>query len=340
MPTADIKLGYSCNNDCIHCVIADHRDLVLQKGLPEDISEETYRKELQDSRARADRVVFTGGEPTIRRELLDLIAFARDLGFVISMQTNGRRLSRMDFARALCGLAQVNFTIALHGPNSAVHDAITQREGSFYETVQGIRNVLEIVGNARSMGCKIVISKMNAPYIVDTVRFMLSLGIESVSLTFPHACGNARKDFFNVVPRYRDIQQQILNALEICFQEGASVQTEALPYCLIPGFEFCSTELTQQSDYTELKQYGCENIIDWNRVRVKIKEKGPACPLCRFDKVCEGPWNEYPQNYGFDELIPVPGEPVLHYRDLIQRKYFPPTKRSDTLPYSLDCCPA
>ena len=144
MSRADIKLGYSCNNECVHCVISDFRDKILREGMPEDISAEDYRKELLDSRKRADRVVFTGGEPTVRKELLDLVAFARDIGFSITMQTNGRRLSDSRYASALCSIAPIDFCIALHGHNAEIHDAITQREGSFYETVQGIRNIIEL----------------------------------------------------------------------------------------------------------------------------------------------------------------------------------------------------
>lgn len=322
---ADIKLGYSCNNECLHCVISDYRDRVLKSGLPEDIPEEDYRRELKDSRTRADMIVFTGGEPTIRPEILDLVAYARDLGYRIFMQTNGRRLANLDFAQALCAVAPIEFTIALHGPDAGVHDKITQRDGSFYETIQGIRNVIEIRKNASSLSGKIVISKINAPYLVQTVRLMIWLGFVSVNLTFPHACGNARKYFFDVVPRYSEIKYQVINSIETCIQAGVSVSTEAIPFCFLPDQEFAPIELRMaEEEYSELKQYGSDNkIIDWTRVRTKIKSKFPQCKQCRFDAVCEGPWIEYPQNYGQDEFIPVPGEPVTTPKQIINRSYLP-----------------
>ncbi len=336
---ADIKLGYSCNNDCVHCVISDHRNLVFARGLPEDIPEEKYRQELKDSRTRANAVVFTGGEPTIRKELLDLVAYARDLGYKISMQTNGRRLSRMDFAQALCGIVRMNYTIALHGPRPEIHDAVTRAPGSFYETVQGIRNVLELSGNSNTLSGKLVISKINAPHLTDTIRFMENLGLKSVSLTFPHACGNARKNFYDVVPRYRDIREEVINAIYFCLTRGITVKTEALMFCHIPGAEFVVGELEMiDAEYSELKQYGMDDVVNWQTMRPEIKKKSPFCKYCRYDKICEGPWMEYPDYYDFDDLIPVPGRPVEEHCEVAQKNRRNENRLSAAYMFRIDNC--
>lgn len=330
MARADIKLGYSCNNDCIHCVISDFKDKVLEKGLPEDISDEDYKKELLDSRKRADKITFTGGEPTVRKELLDLVAFARDIGFSITMQTNGRRLSDPRFATALCSIAPINFCIALHGHNAEIHDRITQRQGSFYETVQGIRNIIEIRQTSNFLSGKIVISKVNADYLTETSRFMISLGFSSINLTFPHACGNARKYFYDVVPRYVEIKESVINAIQLCFLHNVHVDVETIPFCFLPNLEWLAVELAlSEDDYAELKQYGSEKkIIDWTKKRKQIKTKFPQCKECRFDTICEGPWNEYPKFYGNDEFTPVTGEPVKTVEEINTRKHLPQAERS------------
>ena len=340
MNRADIKLGYSCNNECIHCVISDFKDKIAREGLPEDISEQDYKQELLDSRKRAERVVFTGGEPTIRKELPELVAFARDIGFAVTMQTNGRRLADPRFTSALCSITPIDFCIALHGPNAEIHDRITQKEGSFYETVQGIRNVIELGKNSGKLSGKIVISKVNAPYLVETVRLMLSLGFSSINLTFPHACGNARKFFLEVIPRYTEIKEQVLNAIEVCILHKVSVDTETIPLCFLPNVERLAIELhIPQDEYTELKQYGSdEKILDWNKVRLEIKQKFPQCKECRFDKVCEGPWIEYPQFYGGDEFIPVKGKPVNCHAEILNGSYIPMGKLSNAFAYGIDNC--
>lgn len=338
MSRADIKLGYSCNNECIHCVISDFRDKVISEGRPEDIPEEEFRKELLDSRQRTDKIMFTGGEPTIRKELLSLVAFARDIGYEITMQTNGRKLSDMKFARALCSIAPIGFCIALHGHNAEIHDAVTQREGSFYETVQGIRNIIELRTNAEKLSGKIVISKINAPYLLETARLMVSLGFSSINLTFPHACGNARKDFFKVVPRYTEVAAPLINAIEMCRQNKVYADTETIPYCFLPGFEHRAIEIRMAKEsYIELKQYGNdEKVIDWASTRLEIKKKFPQCINCRFYQVCEGPWYEYPENYGEEEFVPVKGKPVGSLEEILKGTHVLYKGTSEVFKFDID----
>jgi len=316
MRRADIKLGYSCNNACLHCVIDDFRDVVLASGRPEDLSTETYARELRESRSRgAQRGVFTGGEPSIRKDLLELLAVARDLGLGIDMQSNGRRFADLEFASAMMAAAPVGFCIALHGNGPELHDRITQRPGSFDQTVAGIRNLVSL---GASVGGKLVLQKLNSRVLPETVKLFIDLGVDNVCITFPHACGSARKLFDQVVPRYADVQGAVLRSIELCARSRVSVDTEAIPLCLLPGCERFASELGfLMDDDTELKQYGKDDVIDWAEERPKIKQKFPQCRHCRYDPVCEGPWREYPEAYGSREFVPVPGERVHTLEELM-----------------------
>ena len=74
MKKVDIKMGYSCNNDCIHCVIQDFKDACIASGRPVDLTTEEYEREMEESREKGcDFIVFTGGEPTMRKDLLYLL---------------------------------------------------------------------------------------------------------------------------------------------------------------------------------------------------------------------------------------------------------------------------
>ena len=81
----DIKIGFACNNLCRFCVQGDKRHRVKAP------TTRKVREELESGRKRADGVVFTGGEPTLRRDLPELVSFAREVGYeTIQIQTNGR----------------------------------------------------------------------------------------------------------------------------------------------------------------------------------------------------------------------------------------------------------
>ena len=316
MKKVDIKLGYSCNNDCIHCVVADNRDICSARGKSENLTTEEYKRELLDSRSRGyEVIVFTGGEPTLRNDLGHLMLYAHNLGYEIDVQTNGRRFCSREFTDALCSISRASYCIALHGFNEAIHDTITAVRGSFSETVAGIENLLRL---GQFVVGKIVISKVNAPFILETCRLNSRLGIRNLTLTFPHALGNARKYFSRVVPTYSETVPELHKAIDFCRSEGISVNTEAFPFCLMRGYEEHVLELFFTDEQTELKQHGRDYALDWSKARLDNKAKFAGCAECCYDLICEGPWSEYPGWFGEGEFRPVRNERKYKKQELIE----------------------
>jgi MoaA/NifB/PqqE/SkfB family radical SAM enzyme len=166
MAYADIKLGYTCNNNCIHCVITDQKEHALKNRGNQDRSTEEYKKELYDSMSNGCRAVtFTGGEPTIRKDLQELLAYAKSLGYIINMQTNGRAFHSKAFAKGMAPF-DIHYTIALHGHNEKLHDHITRAKDSFNQTVKGIKNLAEL---KQEIFGKTVISKFNYKYLASLI---------------------------------------------------------------------------------------------------------------------------------------------------------------------------
>lgn len=334
MARVDIKLGYSCNSACLHCVVDDYRDHLRSRGRPQDLTTEEYRRELEDSRRRGcDECVFTGGEPTVRRDLCELLATARGLGYRVILQTNGRRLSRAAYAERVVQAAGPGafYVVALHASTARVHDDITDRRGSFRQTVEGIRN---LVCRGAAVCGKVVIQRKNLGLLCDTCRLLSRLGVAHISLTFPHALGAARRYFDQVVPRYAECWREIAAGIDTCRRLGVSVETEAVPFCFLPGREEAANELRQaRESYVELKQYGADRgVVNWSRERLRIKAKGPECRHCRFDPVCEGPWREYPERYGWEEFVPVPGPRVYTVEEVLQGRHRPGPPEESTVP--------
>jgi MoaA/NifB/PqqE/SkfB family radical SAM enzyme len=321
MKKADIKLGYECNNDCVHCVIADFKDALLSKGSSENLTTEQYVKEMEESRRNgADNIVFTGGEPTIRHDLIHLLRKAREMGYKVHIQSNGRRFNDRTFSEKVAACGIESYCIALHAHIAEVHDSITRRKGSFEETAEGMRNLLDLDQNLIG---KFVISKYNLAYLTETAKLFVELGMRHVSITFPHGCGNARKYFLEVVPRYSELVPSLYHALQFLEERAIRIETEALPFCFMPGFERYVQDLTYINEgLTELKQLGIDKPIDWHIERKNIKKKFEVCRKCRYDSICEGPWNEYPEYYGDLEFKAVPGQEICRPQALRDGSWF------------------
>ncbi|MGE5342485.1 MAG: radical SAM protein [Candidatus Omnitrophota bacterium] len=297
----DIKLGYSCNNDCIHCVIAENRDDLIQNQKPINRDFEECKKEILDAiQSGAEKIVLTGGEPTLRNDLFDLLSLINDHPCSVNIQTNGRAFRDMTFARRTIEYQRVSFSVALHGPKS-IHDKITRREGSFNDTVNAIKN---LIGLNKPVSVKFVISKLNYTSIEETVDILDDLKVKHMSLTFPHGIGNAGKYFADVVPQYTEIIPYLRKAFDYCNKKMIWFDTEAIPYCFLEGYEERASEAFLRAASIETRPVGGKTL-NWSKKRPEIKQKGEQCCHCLFDHICEGFWEEYGAHYGFSELKPV-----------------------------------
>lgn len=169
----DLALTYRCNNDCAHCYNARPRNY------PE--LETSQWKEILDRlwQLGIPHVVFTGGEPTLRDDLIELVAHAEKNGQITGLNTNGRRLKDTRYVEALveAGLDHVQITLESHDPD--IHDRMVRASGAWPQTVAGIRAALDsplyVMTNTTML-------KDNAPYLGETLDFLASVGVPTVGL--------------------------------------------------------------------------------------------------------------------------------------------------------------
>jgi len=164
----DLALTFRCQNNCVHCYA----------GGPHETSELST----QQWKAAIDRlseigifiVTFTGGEPTLREDLVELVRYAEDKGMVTGLISNGRRLQDKTYVQALekAGLDFVQVTLESHKPE--VHDLMTAQAGSWQETVAGIKNSVD---SQIYVTTNSTLSKHNAPDFLQTIDFIKTLNV-------------------------------------------------------------------------------------------------------------------------------------------------------------------
>ena len=89
MKYADIKLGYACNNHCIHCVIQNQKQRAEEvRGTSTRPTEESKQEILKSYHTGCKAIVVTGGEPTIRSDFGEIIKYIKSLGILVSVQSN------------------------------------------------------------------------------------------------------------------------------------------------------------------------------------------------------------------------------------------------------------
>lgn len=295
MKRVDLKTGFLCNNNCLFCVQADKKKLGNRPT--EDI-----KKDLKEARRTCEEVVLTGGEVTIRNDLLEIVRYAKKLGYTrIQLQSNARMLAYKSLCEDVIKAGANEFSPALHGHTPEIHDYLTQSKGSFSQTVQAIKNLKQlnqyVITNS-------VVAKANYRYLPDLARLFVKLKVDQFQFAFPHAMGNAEKNFEQVIPFVSLAAPYIHKGLQIGIDAGISVMAEAMPFCVMKGYEkYTSERFIPHSEIRDIDGF----VDDFGSVRKNMgKMKFPKCEKCRYDKICEGPWREYPEKRGSEEFQPVP----------------------------------
>ena len=296
MKRADIKIGFGCNNHCLFCVQGDKRDFCFRKK-----KEEVERAMDEAKSGGSDEVVFTGGEPTLHPNFLDIVRYAKKIGFKeIQIQTNGRLFAYNDFCLKTIQAGATQFSPAVHGPNAKIHDFLTTVKGSFKQTTQGIKNLKKL---NQYVLTNTVITSQNARYLPQIARLLIDLDVDQFQFAFLHISGTAKKNIDWIAPRKSEIMKYIKKGLDIGIKAKKRVMTEAIPYCLMSGYEDCIAEKIIPPSVV----YDAGFVVkDYQKYRKESgKSKGPNCKKCKYFEVCEGPWKEYPEIYGWDEFKPV-----------------------------------
>ena len=166
MVSAMTKNGvWHCNQKCLHCYAAGQ-----PMGEMAELSTEEWKTVLQKLReANIPQVTFTGGEPTMRSDLVELVQAAE--WFVTRLNTNGRLLTPQ-LCRDLYNASLDSVQVTLYAADADSHNALVGAPG-FADTVEGIRCAVEagLIVSINTPLCS-----LNRDY-AETLRFAHSLGV-------------------------------------------------------------------------------------------------------------------------------------------------------------------
>ena len=156
---------WHCNQKCLHCYAAGQ-----PMGEVKELDAAQWKEVLKRLQAaNIPQVTFTGGEPTLRGDLVELVDAAQ--WFVTRLNTNGRRLTP-ELCKALYEASLDSVQVTLYSDKAAVHNALVGVDG-FGDTVAGIKNA---VAAGLIVSVNTPLCSVNRDY-ADTLRFAASLGV-------------------------------------------------------------------------------------------------------------------------------------------------------------------
>ena len=163
-PVVVWNVGQRCNLKCVHCY-SQSKDMEY----PNELSTKEA-KAMLDGLAEygAPVILFSGGEPLMREDLMELITYARDKGLRAVISTNGTLITE-EKAETLKAFGLSYVGISLDGLRET-NDKFRGIEGAFDDALQGIRNCMKV---GIKVGLRFTINKRNAqdiPGIFDLIE--------------------------------------------------------------------------------------------------------------------------------------------------------------------------
>ena len=301
---AEIALTYRCQNRCAFCY-ASAPDRGRQVPTMSTAKVKAVMDKIVDQ-AHVPSLSFTGGEPTLRRDLPELVAHGRSRGLWMNLITNGIRCAKPEFVAALKQAGLDSAQVSLEAGDAATHDLVVGRLGAFERTVRGIRTL-------REAGIRVhtntTINRHNRDALHGLIDLVAGLGSEHLSMNMVIRTGDA---VGQSEIGYADIGPLVLDLKKHTEDKGMKfVWYSPVPLCLFNpaayglGSPSCSAAdglLSIAPDGGVLPcssfEQGVGNLLRedfdavWNRRSAKYwRDKEflpPGCKACEYAALCCG----------------------------------------------------
>lgn len=213
MVSAMTKQGsWHCNQKCVHCYAAGQT-----LSDEEELSTDDWKKILDKCRSACiPQVTFTGGEPTMREDLFELISYAR--WFISRLNTNGIRLTP-DYCKKLREAELDSVQITFYSADAEVHNRLVGA-ARYEETLAGIKNAL---AQGLSVSINTPLCTLNRDY-VKTLELLHGLGVIYVTCSGLITTGSAAQAASEELQLESGELEQILRqAVAYCHRNGMEI---------------------------------------------------------------------------------------------------------------------
>ena len=320
---SEVAITYKCNLRCVFCYAGCNcttqpvdDDRVMTVAEIRTVLDKLWHE------GRVPSVSFTGGEPTLHKQLPELVAHAKALGMRVNLITNGTRINA-GLAQCLADAGLDSAQVSLEGTSAEIHNLVTQGQSSFERTVAA-------VGHLKAVGIRVhtntTINRMNVHQMPDMPRFVrevLDNERFSMNLLVPTGSAVVHPD---LIVRYSEIGGWLEKIQARSKSHGVEfLWYSPTPMCMfnpIPaglGNHGCSAcdgliSVAPNGSVIPCASYDDEvgSLLDedlvkvWNSDKARgYRDKALAHPQCRdcsqFD-ICDGACPLYWREMGFDEL--------------------------------------
>ncbi len=260
-----------------------------------------FLEDVEKENKNLRKIEISGGEPTIRNDFFEIMDFIKERfpKAILCLLSNGRKFSNLEFTKKCSNYNFYNIIVAIHGPNKKIHEKITNAENSFWETVNGVKNMLAMEMNIKT---KTIITKINYKFLPRIAEFV-AVNFEGIKNHAFHGldiCGNAEKNFEKVAVSLKKAKPMIEEAIDILKSYGVSTGLYSIPYCCVDE-AYWKFVLPQPKTTFFYKSPEREVVNEFLDEKYGIQQR---CFNCSLKHMCSGVWESYYKKFQ-DDLSPI-----------------------------------
>jgi len=291
----DLILGYDCNLACDYCTCIGMEDRALTTAA----AVAALREGRRDGFAR---VSFTGGEPTLRRDLLGLVRTAKELGYTsVKLQTNGLLLAEPRNLERLRDAGVDRFHVSIHTHERAAYERLVQREGTHAAMVAALRN---LVACGLAPTADVILKEDTYRRLPAAIAWLHALGVVSVHLWFVSLTDHNRDNVASL-PRMVDVVPVMREAFAFARGHGMDVRSLHVPRCLLGDDHPHAWDPAAEG----VRVVSPDATFDLRGSRLTGQSHVPACRDCTFESICPGVRLDYLEHMGDAEFAAARGQP-------------------------------
>lgn len=208
-PSAPIGIGWviigGCNLRCLHCY-------GNAEALPKNVLSTADCLKIVDriAEARIMRVVISGGEPLLRKDIFIIIESLKSRGISVVLGTNGSFISETNASfLKMCTVVEVS----LDAPHEELHNRIRPSRqiggNAWQETMRGLKLLKQVGARTRILTA---VNAWNQDQLAITADLLEDLGFEDWAVSWTIPAGRALAIYDQFRPRQEIVERQIAAA--------------------------------------------------------------------------------------------------------------------------------
>jgi len=300
-----VNLTVRCNQDCLFC--CDGGD----KKSGYHLSTEEALQHIRAVRERgASSVTLIGGEPLVRKDIVEIVAFASSIGLRVGLTSNGTALTKGLLDRLVrSGLTSIE--ISVHAFDPDLSRAISRRSFTPERQARALAVLADMTRDRPGVSINFVLFSKNwqeLPKVVETVADQYAF-VDELFINFVDPVGYPARDH-GLVPRYSEIGPTLRKSLDLARSRTLRFTVDSVPGCIL-GPYFLFLRATREKLRGVLYAKDTLGVVT-NDPDADVSQyyRVPACSSCAIRTLCPGVNFRYLAIHGDSEFSPVTRQTV------------------------------